>query len=210
MIPVTAGKRSFLAPAPTRLRAAARATRHARVHNPSCARVSATPRPPNPQAGGSTPSGRATPDHQSGHQLLDNCRGIMPRAAVQRPGEHRIGLRVLRVPPIPSTWVARGGSGAGSPGPAALAPYASRLTGRAPGSYPGQDWVRGPGRVPSRRSSDRKSAGPSHRRSRVRVPSVAPRRRGPMAEGAGLRNPSNHVRIVPTRPRQTHGSDPAG
>jgi hypothetical protein len=30
---------------------------------------------------------------------------------------------------------------------------ASRLTGRAPGSYPGTDWVRGPGRAPSRRSS---------------------------------------------------------
>jgi hypothetical protein len=74
---------------------------------------------------------------------------------------HPIGLCALRVPPIPD---------------------ASRLTGRAPGSYPGTDWVRGPGRVPSRRSSARKSAGPSHRRSRVRVPSVAPRRRGRMDE----------------------------
>jgi hypothetical protein len=77
---------------------------------------------------------------------------------------------------------------------------ASRLTGRAPGSYPGEDWVRGPeprntrrsksgsGRRPELRASEasrartstrrRSSAGQSDclssRRPRVRIPSVAP------------------------------------
>ena len=105
-------------------------------------------------------------------------------------------------------------------------PRASRLTGRAPGSYPGGDWVRGPGRVPCRRSSASWSAGPSSRRSRVQVPSVAPRRRGRMEkapayeagrcrfdpcrrrssrrssaeESAAFRTRRSHVRIVPARP----------
>ena len=127
-----------------------RADRHARVHPNARARVTVASRSPTPTTGGSTPSGRAEPDHQSGHQLFDNRRSIVtPGSPPRDPGEvHR----------------------------------ASRLTGRAPGSYPGTHWVRGPGRVPSRCSSARKSAGPSHRRSRVRVPSVAPRRRGRMDE----------------------------
>ena len=77
-------------------------------------------------------------------------------------------------------------------------PRASRLTGRAPGSYPGQDWVRGPGRAPSRRSSASGSAGLSSRRSRVQVPPVAPRRRGRMDQGAGLRNRRVQVRPLPS------------
>ena len=54
---------------------------------------------------------------------------------------------------------------------------ASRLTGRAPGSYPGEDWVRGPGRA--RIHAGRSSAGQSNclssRRPRVRVPSLGTR-----------------------------------
>ena len=191
-IPVTAGKRSLLAPAPTRrLVAAARATRHACVHLTSCARVTATPRLPNPQAGGSTPSGRATPDHQSGYQLLDNCRGIVPG------------------PPPSSTIWRSGDIGSVCAWCAPPITDASRLTGRAPGSYPGRDWVRGPGRVPSRRSSARKSAGPSHRRSRVRVPSVAPRRRGRMDQGTGLRNRRVQVRILPSTPSRRSSAERA-
>ena len=95
--------------------------------------------------------GVRTPDHQSGHQLLDNCRGIVPGTASRRSREGSVA-RSRRRP---------------------THTCASRLTGRAPGSYPGTDWVRGPGRVPSRRSSVRWSAGPSSRRSRVRIPSVA-------------------------------------
>ena len=62
---------------------------------------------------------------------------------------------------------------------------ASRLTGGAPGSYPGTHWVRDPGRAlrsAVRRAcpaavAQQESAGPSRRRSRVRIPSVA-RRQG--------------------------------
>ena len=76
----------------------------------------------------------------------------------------------------------------------------SRLTGRAPGSYPGTDWVRVPGRVPSRRSSASRSAGPSSRRSRVRVPSVARSSTWPNGEGAGLRIRRMQVRPLPSTP----------
>ncbi len=121
-------------------------TRHARVPT-SCARVTVASRSPTPTTGGSTPSGRAQPDHQSGHQLFDNCRSIVtPGSRHAAPGRYT---------------------------------RASRLTGRAPGSYPGTDWVRDPGRAPRRRSSTGWSVGPSSRRVRVRVPSVAPCRRGP-------------------------------
>lgn len=107
---------------------------------------------------------------------------------------------------------------------------ASRLTGRAPGPYPGQDWVRDPWRAPTcRRSSASGSAGPSRRRSRVQAPPVArsdtstwpngSRRRSTKPEGAGstpavdsqlavaqkdestaLRRRGSHVRVVPARP----------
>lgn len=112
------------------------------------------PRSPTPTAGGSTPSEPAhAPGIQSGHQHLDNCRDIVVEAS--------------------ATWPRRGSV---APGPR----RASRLTGRAPGSYPGRDWVRGPGRAPlrrygarCRRSSTGQSSCPSSSRSRVRVPSVA-------------------------------------
>ena len=64
----------------------------------------------------------------------------------------------------------------GSVAPVARRPThtcASRLTGGAPGSYPGTDWVRVPGRVPSRRSSAARAPARHSRRSRVRIPSVA-------------------------------------
>ena len=150
--------------------------------------------------------GVRTPDHQSGHQLLDNCRGIVPGTASRRSREGSVA-RSRRRP---------------------THTCASRLTGRAPGSYPGTDWVRVPGRVPRRRSSVRKSAGPSSRRSRVRIPSVAhtstwpngqgtglrsremqvrplpstPSRRSSAEQSAALRRRRSHVRIVPTRPEQ--------
>ena len=179
-------------------------------------------RSPTPTTGGSTPSGRAAPDRQSGHQLFDNCRGIVipgPRHGRSRghgAGRAAVGRDGVRFPPDP--------------------PRASRLTGRAPGSYPGTDWVRDPGRAPCRRSSTGWSTGPSSRRVRVRVPSVAPRRRGrmekaPAYEAGGCRFDScrrrhlavaqrsrappsearrSHVRIVPARPtvpRWSRGQD---
>ena len=92
------------------------------------------------------PSLLSAPGHQSGHQHLDNCRGIVVGAS--------------------ATWLRHGSVapwGAAGCRPAVFRHRgfdslpthhrASRLTGRAPGSYPGRDWVRGPGRAPRRRSS---------------------------------------------------------
>ena len=111
---------------------------------------------------------------------------------------------------------------------------ASRLTGGAPGSYPGTDWVRDPGRAPRCRSSTGWSASPSSWRMRVRIPSVAPRRRGPTdkapdyetggcrfdpcrrhqstrrssaEQSAALRRRRSHVRIVPARPASRDGRE---
>ena len=132
-------------------------------------------RSPTPTAGGSTPSGRAQPDHQSGHQLFDNCRSIVtPGSRHAAPG------RYIR---------------------------ASRLTGRAPGSYPGTDWVRDPGRAPCCRSSTGSSAGPSSRRMRVRVPSVAHMSTWPNGQGAGLRNRRMQVRPLPSTPSRRSSAE---
>lgn len=121
----------------------------------------------------------ARPDHQSGQQLLDNCRGIVnPGVAPRRAAPPR-----------------------GDP------PCASRLTGRAPGSYPGTDWVRDPGRAPRRRSSAGWSAGPSSRRVRVRVPPVAHRSTWPNGQGTGLRIRRMQVRLLPSTPSRRSSAE---
>ena len=132
-------------------------------------------RSPTPTTGGSTPSGRAQPDHQSGHQLFDNCRSIVT------PGSRHAA---------PGRYTA-----------------ASRLTGRAPGSYPGTDWVRDPGRAPRRRSSAGWSAGPSSRRLRVRVPSVARMSTWPNGQGTGLRIRRMQVRLLPSTPSRRSSAE---
>src|SRR5690242_21426229 len=69
----------------------------------SSARAMVASRSPTPTTEGSTPSGRATPDHQSGYQLIDNCRSIeVPGTAATRSREDRpcrgtpIRMRVTR------------------------------------------------------------------------------------------------------------------
>ena len=105
------------------------------------------PRSPTPTAGGSTPSEPArAPGNQSGHQHLDNCRDIVVEASAT-------WLRHGSVAP----WGAAGCRPVvfGHRGFDSLSAHRARhawLVG-APGSYPGQHWVRGPGRVPRRRSS---------------------------------------------------------
>ena len=77
---------------------------------------------------------------------------------------------------------------------------ASRLTGRAPGSYPGTRLGSSPRARTCCRSSTGSSAGPSRRRLRVRVPSVARMSTWPNGEGAGLRNRRMQVRPLPSTP----------
>jgi hypothetical protein len=143
------------------------------------------------------------PGNQPGHQHLDNFRGILVGASTTWPRNGSVapwGAAGCR----PAVFRQRGFDSL----PAHRC--ASRLTGRAPGPYPGQDWVRGPGRArsaeragakrrrdqaPCRRSSASGSAGPSSRRSRVQIPPVArndtstwpngSRRRSTKPEGAG-------------------------
>lgn len=157
------------------------------------------PRSPKPTAGGSTPSGRARRASGPDNQFFDNRIGIVcwgQRHLVPSWGRSRHGAQLAVDQP---SFRHRGFDSL----PAHSHPYlgAPRLTGRAPGSYPGRDWVRGPGRAPCRRSSASGSTGLSSRRSRVRVPSTAPapilvwgvlstwpngsRRRSTKPEGAG-------------------------
>ena len=125
-------------------------------------------RSPRPATGGSTPSEPAStrPRNQSGRQQLDNYRGIVDdhrsSRACRRMRWHRDsdGRQGPVATPVSHGSVAMAAQLAVNqrsstsgvrflPGP----PCASRLTGRAPGSYPGRDWVRSPGRAPRRRSS---------------------------------------------------------
>ena len=84
---------------------------------------------------------------------------------------------------------------------------ASRLTGGAPGSYPGTDWVRDPGRAPRCRSSTGLSASPSSWRMRVRIPSAAPRRRGRMDEAPVYETGRMQVRLLPSTPTRRSSAD---
>ena len=154
-----------------------------RAFSCSSARARAASRSPTPTTEGSTPSGRATPDHQSGHQLIDNCRSIdVPGTAPRGPG--RIGRAMAH-----------------------RSACASRLTGGAPGSYPGTDWVRDPGRAPRCRSSTGPSASPSSWRVRVRIPSAAPRRRGRMDEAPVYETGRMQVRLLPSTPTRRSSAD---
>ena len=120
---------------------------HRITRTTSCARLplglepAAASRSPTPTAGGSTPSEPApTPGIQSGHQHLDNCRDIVVEASATWLRHGSVapwGAAGCRPAVIPTQGVRF------PPGPRC----ASRLTGRAPGSYPGQDWVRDPGRL---------------------------------------------------------------
>ena len=149
----------------------------------SSARAMVASRSPTPTTGGSTPSGRATPDHQSGYQLIDNCRSIeVPGTAATRSREDRSCV-------------------------AHRSACASRLTGGAPGSYPGTDWVRDPGRAPRCRSSTGLSASPSSWRMRVRIPSAAPRRRGRMDEAPVYETGRMQVRLLPSTPTRRSSAE---
>ena len=82
-----------------------------------------------------------------------------------------------------------------------------RLTGRAPGSYPGTDWVRGPGRghavVAQLVAAPARHAGGCG----VRVPSTARMSTWPNGEGAGLRNRSLQVRLLPSTPTRRSSAE---
>ena len=180
-------------------------TAHPVMRGPSIciaqARARAAPWSPKPTAEGSTPSGPANaPGIQPGHQHLDNRIGtsLVGAGATPAPtmGRSRHGAQLSVEQPSIDT----GGSIPSRP-----TQGASLLTGREPGSYPGRDRVRGLGRArcPCRRSSARGSAGPSSRRSGVRVPSVALAAlqsvsTWPNGEGAGLRSRRLQVRPLPS------------
>ena len=179
-----AGKHSTSCPARQRFPRTTRTTSCASLS--IWARAMVAPRSPTPTAGGSTPSEPAfapeerAPRLQRGHQHLDNCRGIV-EGPVATPALH------MRVIP---DWSARPKAGGG----------------REAGSYPGRDWVRGPGRAPRRRSSASSSTGPSSRRSRVQVPSTAlcpwvavgSLSTWPNGQGTGLRSRRVQVRALPS------------
>ena len=184
--PTGAGKRAAFTPQLASVSSNRRARRHARVLQANALesrwRRGLQHRRPEVRL----LPGVRTPDHQSGHQLLDNCRGIVPgTASTAVPGG--VGRVVARRRPTHTR--------------------ASRLTGRAPGSYPGTDWVRGPGRAPSRRSSASWSAGLSSRRSRVRVPSVARSSTWPNGQGTGLRIRRLQVRLLPSTPTRRSSAE---
>src|SRR5687767_2360836 len=110
------------------------------------ARAEVAPRSPKPTAEGSTPSGPANaPGIQFGQQHLDNrignssSSGPAPQPVPTIMGRSRHGAQQsVKLPSIDT-----GGSIPSRP-----TQGASLLTGREPGSYPGRDRVRGPGRAP--------------------------------------------------------------
>jgi hypothetical protein len=100
-------------------------------------------------------------------------------------------------------------SGLSSLTTAEASPCASRLTGRAPGSYPGTDWVRVPGRVPCRRFAGgprrrgRMEKAPAYEAGGCRFDSCRRRspRRSSEEQSTALRRRGSHVRVVPARPQ---------
>ena len=119
---------------------ASRAQRHARTFfglEPVVA-----PRSPTPTAGGPTPSEPAP--HRAPSAVTSTLTTAETSSSRPAPpgfdmGRTRHGAQLAVDQPSTDT----GGSIPSRP----TTTRASRLTGRAPGSYPGRDWVRGPGRA---------------------------------------------------------------
>jgi hypothetical protein len=148
--PSCAGKAQSSAPDPAPRSVPARTT--------SCASSSSglepvvASRSPKPTTGGSTPSEPAPRPAAS-----RDTRTLTTAEASSGPAANRSRTRVGRA--MGRSWlrpaVFRHRGFESSPAHRC----ASRLTGRAPGSYPGRDWVRGPGRALCRRGSARSGAG---------------------------------------------------
>ena len=159
------------------------------------------PRSPKPTAEGSTPSGPAdAPGIQFGHQHLDNRIGTLLVGAVATTGSDHGSVAPWGAA-VRKTAVDR------HRGFDSLPTHygASLLTGREPGSYPGRDRVRGPGRAPCRRSSARWKHPPVTREVRGSSPLGGARcRRGPMEKTPVYE--TGGCRFDPCRRRSTRRS----